>query len=162
MTPTEFEHHCAQLLRNEGWHAKVTQQSGDQGADVIGMFGGNRAVFQCKLYSKPAGNDAVQQIFAARRFYDANGAGVIASSGFTRSAYALARSAGVVLAAPAETPGFAFKMGFDRDRVIRTCDNCQTLLRIPRYQWGAVVCPACGHRRWFFTYWNKMPTAYFR
>jgi restriction system protein len=65
MTPEEFEHYCAAVLREMKWKARVTQASGDQGVDIVADKRGMRIVIQCKKYSKPVGNRAVQEIVAA-------------------------------------------------------------------------------------------------
>jgi restriction system protein len=72
MTPEEFERFCAEQLRRVGWRTHVTTQSRDQGVDVIAEKGGCRVVIQCKLYSQPVGNKAVQEITAARAHEQAN------------------------------------------------------------------------------------------
>ena len=66
LTPTNFEIFCAEQLRSSGWNASVTRQSRDQGVDVIAEKSGIRVVLQCKLYSNPVGNKAVQEIVAGR------------------------------------------------------------------------------------------------
>ena len=92
MSPYDYEFYCAQLFEKEGWVAKVTQASSDQGVDVQANKGGVHLVAQCKKYAKPAGNKAVQEIVAGMRYYDANKGVVIATNGFTRSAVKLAHA----------------------------------------------------------------------
>ncbi len=106
MSPIEFEHFVAMLFRKAGWSAEVSQASGDQGADVIAENGDRRAVIQCKLYSKPVGNKAVQEVVAARTFYHANLACVISNSSFTRSARQLAASSNINLLHFSDVAGF--------------------------------------------------------
>jgi len=97
MTPYEYEHYCARLLRNAGWDAKVTQSSGDQGVDIVAEKEGARIAIQCKQFSKPAGNKAVQEIRAGVEFIDADCGAVVATSGYTRSARELANKTGIRL-----------------------------------------------------------------
>ena len=97
MDPIEYEHFCAARLSGAGWKTKVTQASGDQGADIIATQGNDIMVVQCKLYSKPVGNAAVQEAVAAKAHYGCNKAMVISAAGFTKSAKALANSNGVML-----------------------------------------------------------------
>ncbi|MBD5805101.1 Restriction endonuclease [Azoarcus sp. Aa7] len=97
MSPIEFEHYCARILREAGWDARVTRSSGDQGVDVLAEFDGKRAVFQCKLYSTPVGNAAVQEIIAGREYEKAEIAGVISNNTFTSSARQLAEVSGIHL-----------------------------------------------------------------
>lgn len=84
-------------MRLEGWLGKSTPVTSDQGADVICDFGDIRAVIQCKLYEQPVGNAAVQEVIAARIFYDANVAAVVTNATFTKSAMQLADKAMVAL-----------------------------------------------------------------
>lgn len=111
LNPIEFEHFCADMLRNNGWDARVTQASGDQGIDVIATYGNAKAVFQCKKYAQPVGNGAVQEIAAGKQFEQADIAAVVSNATFTPSAKQLASSTGVHLLHYSELQGFAEKLG---------------------------------------------------
>lgn len=95
--PYEYESLVGSALRNLGWNASVTSGSGDQGADVIAEYGNYKLVIQCKLYSQPVGNKAVQEVAAAKGFYNANIAAVVTNHSFTKSAKQLASSLDVYL-----------------------------------------------------------------
>ena len=97
MTPTDYEHFCAERLKLSGWTPTVTQASGDQGADIVASRAGRTIVVQCKHYAKPVGNKAVQEVTAAMRHYSAEAGIVVATNGFTRAAEQLAASNGVSL-----------------------------------------------------------------
>jgi len=97
MSPIDYERFCARRLASHGWTTEVTRASGDQGADIIGSKNGVRAVFQAKKYQSNVGNDAVQQVFAARTYYHATLAAVVSTGGFTLSARELASATGVHL-----------------------------------------------------------------
>lgn len=105
MTSEDFEHFCATLLQADGWNVRVTPPTGDQGIDVIGQIGELKAVFQCKLYSNPVGNGAVQEIIAGKHFEQADLAAVITNSTYTPAARTLAASADVLLLHFTEVPG---------------------------------------------------------
>lgn len=111
MSSIDFEHFCAEILRSCGWEAKVTQASGDQGIDVIAKWGEIKAVLQCKKYSQPVGNSAVQEIFAGKQFEGANVAAVVSNAPYTPAAKQLASSAGVHLLHYSELELFAEKLG---------------------------------------------------
>jgi len=111
LDPIAFEHHCAELLRNDGWDARVTQASGDQGIDVIATRGNVKAVFQCKKYAQPVGNGAVQEIVAGKQFERADIAAVVSNATFTPSAKQLAGTTGVHLLHYSDLDGFAEKLG---------------------------------------------------
>lgn len=93
----DFEHHCAEILRKAGWDARVTQSSGDQGVDIIATRGGLKGVFQCKRYSQPVGNAAVQEVISGKVFERAAFAVVVSNNSYTQSARQLASAAGVHL-----------------------------------------------------------------
>ena len=105
MSPTDFEHYCARQLAEVGWIANPTKQSGDQGVDVIAEKGDLRVVLQCKLYSQPVGNGAVQEIVAGKLHEGANHACVVTNSTFTPQAQRLASTTGVLLLHYSELSG---------------------------------------------------------
>ena len=112
----EFEHWTANELSRQGWQAQVSQASGDQGVDVMAKRDGCSVAIQCKRYSKPVGNKAVQEVFAAKQFSSADHACVIGTGGFTRSARELAGATGVVLLeAEAGLQNFSNSFGFDTE-----------------------------------------------
>lgn len=104
MSPQEYEHYCAAVLRESQWAARVTQASGDQGVDIVAEKGGARIVVQCKKYSKPVGNRAVQEIVAAIAHEEAERGVVVATSGYTRAAKRLAASNRVLLLHHSQLP----------------------------------------------------------
>lgn len=97
MTPEEFEHYCAAVLREMKWKARVTQASGDQGVDIVADKRGMRIVIQCKKYSKPVGNRAVQEIVAGIAHEGARRGVVVTTSDYTPAAVRLAASNQVLL-----------------------------------------------------------------
>ena len=97
LSPIDFEHFCADILKANGWKAKVTQASSDQGIDIIAQYKNIHVAFQCKKYSSPVGNQAVQQIIAGKQYIRADIAAVISNARYTASAKQLADSTGVHL-----------------------------------------------------------------
>lgn len=95
--PYEYEHYCAKILRDNGWEVAVTKASGDQGADIRAKKNGVSIVVQCKLFSSPVGNKAVQEVYASQRYYSAAYGVVITNNGFTKSARQLAAASSVML-----------------------------------------------------------------
>ncbi|MBI4842975.1 MAG: restriction endonuclease [Nitrospirae bacterium] len=79
--------------------------------DVIANRGNIKAVFQCKKYSKPVGNGAVQEVIAGKKFEKANIAAVVSNTSYTKSAKQLANVAGVHLMHYTELERFANKAG---------------------------------------------------
>lgn len=113
LDPIQYEHHCADLLRNSGWDTRVTQASSDQGIDVIASYGNIKAVLQCKKYSQPVGNAAVQEIIAGKQFEQAHVAAVVSNATFTQSAKQLANATGVFLLHHSELPELAARVGLE-------------------------------------------------
>ncbi|MFK5890006.1 MAG: restriction endonuclease [Flavobacteriaceae bacterium] len=95
--PILFEESISGIFRNSGWNSRKTKSTGDQGADVIAKKEDNTCVVQCKLYSSPVGNKAVQEVYSAKNFYQGNIAVVVTNSSFTKSAKQLANSTNVIL-----------------------------------------------------------------
>ncbi len=97
LDPTEYEHYCADILRENGWDVRVTQGSGDQGIDVLAEKDGFLLAIQCKKYSNPVGNKAVQEAHSGGTFYNASAFAVVSPVEYTPSARELANSLGVHL-----------------------------------------------------------------
>ncbi|MXV43628.1 hypothetical protein GS501_00855 [Saccharibacter sp. 17.LH.SD] len=97
MTPLDYERFCTHLLQQAGWKAHLTPNGSDQGADIIATRRSVRLVVQCKLYNRPVGNRAVQEIFTACQHQRGNLAAVVSNAGYTRHARQLAESTGVYL-----------------------------------------------------------------
>jgi restriction system protein len=97
MSPIEYEASVAIRLQENGWDARTTKGSGDQGIDVIARKNGIKLVIQCKLYTSPVGNAAVQEIIAGREFEKADYAAVVSNIGYTKAARQLAANANILL-----------------------------------------------------------------
>ena len=105
MSGEEFEYYMADVFRSLGWSVRVLGGSGDQGVDLLVDDGGvliavqckHHIAVQCKHHKRPVNNAAVQQVFAGAQHYRANQAWVVSPSGFTESAFDLARSTNVRL-----------------------------------------------------------------
>ena len=93
----DFEHWCAEKIEAQGWSVTVSQASGDQGIDLVCSKDSVTVAVQCKRYSTPIGNKAIQEVYTGARHYLADAAVVVGTGGFTRSAEELARSTGVIL-----------------------------------------------------------------
>nr|DAH66445.1 MAG TPA: Restriction endonuclease [Caudoviricetes sp.] len=94
----DYEYCCAELLRRKGFSkVSVTRGSGDQGIDIIAYANKKKFGIQCKFYSNPVGNSAVQEAYTGAKFYGCNVAAVMTNNGFTESAMELAAATGVLL-----------------------------------------------------------------
>jgi restriction system protein len=92
-----FEQYLAGLLRERGYNAQVTRGSGDFGADIILSRGNQRIAVQAKRWRDTVGVGAVQEVIAAREYYQCHATWVIATSRYTSQAQALASKANVTL-----------------------------------------------------------------
>ena len=82
----QFEYQCAEILKRNGFsRVQVTQSSGDQGVDIIARKHRKKYGIQCKYYSYPVGNKAVQEAYAGANFYDCDKAMVMTNLTFTRA-----------------------------------------------------------------------------
>lgn len=97
LDPIEYEHFCADLLKENGWNVQVTKASGDQGIDILAEKDGFLLALQCKKYSSPVGNKAVQEAHSGGTFYEANAFAVVSPVEYTSSARELANSLNVHL-----------------------------------------------------------------
>lgn len=98
MSPLDYEYFCKDILVSNGFDARVTKQSGDQGADIICYLNNIPfIVIQCKLYSKAVGNKAIQEISAAKHHYGAKIAIVVTNNTYTKSAKELANTNSIYL-----------------------------------------------------------------
>lgn len=94
----EFEHFCADLLRNNGFtHVEVTQASGDFGIDVFAQKDGVTYGIQCKCYSDTVGNHAVQEALSGAQYYHRMVAVVMTNNYFTQAAIETAQRTNVLL-----------------------------------------------------------------
>lgn len=95
----EFEQRLMREICETFPGAKIesTPVSGDQGADVLVTIEGIKFAIQAKRYTGVVGNAAVQEVFAAQQFYEADYAMVVTTSRYTNPAQALAQKIGVEL-----------------------------------------------------------------
>lgn len=100
LTPYEYEQYVCDRLRNMGWtRTKVTEKSGDFGADIVGVSPTHKRVsIQVKQYKGSVGIDGVKEALAGKAYYRCSGSMVITTGpSFTSSAVELARSSGTWL-----------------------------------------------------------------
>ncbi len=95
----DYERYVACWLENQGYRdVKVTPKSGDYGADILCIDSdGYKVAVQCKLYQKPVGYKAVEEVLAAMHYYGCNIAMVVTNNTFTKQATSAAKKVGVKL-----------------------------------------------------------------
>ena len=93
----EFEEYLKNLFGLLDYTAVQTSLSGDQGADLILSKDDEKIVVQAKKYDGKVSNKAVQEVAAAKNYYEADKAMIVTNSSFTKSAIELAFSNDVEL-----------------------------------------------------------------
>lgn len=95
----EFENVFAKTLQKLGYtNIEITSSTGDFGIDILAkddndiLYG-----FQCKLYSNPVGNDAIQQAYSGKKHYNCDIVIVVTNNIFTKQAIEQARETQVIL-----------------------------------------------------------------
>lgn len=93
----DFERFLSSLFYRMGYKNKVTKGSYDFGADLSVSDGRTKIVIQAKRYNSKVGIKAVQEVFSAMHYYDAQQAYVFTNSYYTKSARLLAQKLDVKL-----------------------------------------------------------------
>ena len=96
-TGEEYEVYIGNLLKQSGFKVKLTPKTGDQGVDLIAIKNDTTIAIQCKLYSKPVGNKAVQEVIAGKGYYMCDYGCVVTNNTYTDSARKLASNQGILL-----------------------------------------------------------------
>ena len=96
-TGIDYEHYIEQLLQDTDFIVSRTPTTGDQGVDLIATKNGSKIAIQCKYYSKPVGNKAVQEVAAGKNFYECDYACVVSNNSFTPAARKLASNLNISL-----------------------------------------------------------------
>lgn len=98
MTGTEFEKYCCRLFRRIGFEdVEHCGGAGDQGADVLATYKGQRFAIQCKRYKNPLNNKPIQEVISGKNFWGADAALVLTSTTFNEGARSAAKASDVVL-----------------------------------------------------------------
>ncbi len=97
LTGEDFEEYLALLFERLGYLVERTPSQGDFGADLILEQDGERTAVQAKRYSEKVNISAVQQVVAAKGFYQCSRAIVVTNNYFTQQAMKLAKANNVLL-----------------------------------------------------------------
>ncbi|MGC9603187.1 MAG: restriction endonuclease [Minisyncoccia bacterium] len=111
LSGTDFEKLLYRLFEAMGYKVEHIGRSGDQGGDLIANREGERILIQAKCYRDwSVGNEAVQQVVGAMKFYDCSKTMVITTSmTFTPEAHALAQANNTDLISKDELCGMLLK-----------------------------------------------------
>lgn len=86
----QFESYLAKLYEDLGYRVYRTGRSRDFGADLIICKDNKKTIIQSKRYKASVRISAVQEISAAKKYYNADATAVVTNSYFTKSAEQLA------------------------------------------------------------------------
>jgi SNF2 family DNA or RNA helicase/HJR/Mrr/RecB family endonuclease len=97
LNPNLFEAYIAALYTRQGFRVFLTPYSNDKGVDVVAMKDGESYLLQAKQTISLVGNEAVQEIYAAKNYYEGKFGesfklAVISNSNFSSSAETLSRT----------------------------------------------------------------------
>lgn len=98
MSGYEFEEFCCNLLKQNGFsNVTQTKLSGDDGLDIVAEKDDIKYGFQCKCYSSPVGNKAVQEAYTGAMMYHCDVAVVMTNNSFSPQAIRTAEQTRVKL-----------------------------------------------------------------
>jgi hypothetical protein len=106
MRDDEWEVFLEEVFNALGAHVVRIGKSGDQGVDLIVMFGDIKLAVQAKGYLDAVNNKAVQEAVAGKAHHKCNRAAVFTNSRFRKSAIDLAKSNQCFLIGEQEFPAF--------------------------------------------------------
>ena len=87
----QFEQYVRHYFHHHGYrHIHTTQTTRDYGADILMKKGFHKIVVQAKRYDRNIGVHAIQEVLAAKAYYNCSKAIVITNQYFTSSAKQLA------------------------------------------------------------------------
>ena len=140
MKGLDFETYLSVLFKELGYKALVTNSSHDFGADLVLKKGNHKIVVQAKRYGykKNVSIGAVQEVFAAQRYHNADESWIVTNSFFTKSAIKLAEPCNVVLKNRYELASWILDIQtkikpYDikvQNVSNRKCPNCKSKLKI--------------------------------
>ncbi|MCE5086071.1 restriction endonuclease [Mammaliicoccus sciuri] len=140
MSGSDFELYLSVLFSELGYKTVVTPKSYDFGADLIIKKGNHKIVVQAKRYGykKNVSISAIQEVFTAQRYHNADESWVVTNSFFTKSAIKLAKPCKVKLKNRNELAKWILSIQSEikpkqvkKDNVVnRTCPKCNSQLVI--------------------------------
>lgn len=113
----DFEKYVARVFQHLGYETEETPKSGDQGVDLVVIYGTKRIAIQIKGYYNSVDNSAVQEVVAGMRFYRCSQSCVVTNSRFTKSALDLAAANHCLCVGEMNFEDFIFGRVFSRVEV---------------------------------------------
>lgn len=127
LTPNLFEAYIAALYTLQGFQVFLTPYSNDKGVDVVAIKDGENYLLQAKQTKSLVGNEAIQEIYTARNYYEARfnekfKLVVISNSDFSSSAEALSRTTEIILLRRSQLD----KMSNEIEVTIQQVNRCES------------------------------------
>ncbi len=79
-----FEQAVANLFRNIGFTAEVSNRGGDGGVDIILQKAGRRIAVQCKRYKSAVGPHVIRDLWGTMNYLNFNEGCIVTTTGFTK------------------------------------------------------------------------------
>jgi hypothetical protein len=98
MTPEDYEHCVAQVLRGEGWDARVTQHQRDFGVDIVAKRDGTCLGVQVKMFggsNRPVAGRMVMELYGAAAYADCDEALIVTDGRILADAEKIAEKLGI-------------------------------------------------------------------
>lgn len=97
MTGHAFEQAVANLFRNIGFTAEVSNRGGDGGVDIILQKGQRRIAVQCKRYKSSVGPHVIRDLWGTMNYLGFNEGCIVTTTGFTKGVTSFAEDKKVFL-----------------------------------------------------------------
>lgn len=102
LNPNLFEAIIAAIYKKQGFEVYLTPYSNDKGVDVVVLKGGENYLIQAKQTRFLVGNEAIQEVYTAKKYYEGRFKElfdliVITNNDYSSSAEILAKSNGIKL-----------------------------------------------------------------
>ena len=97
MTGHAFEQAVANLFRNIGFTADVSNRGGDGGVDIILQKAGRRIAVQCKRYKSAVGPHVIRDLWGTMNYLGFNEGCIVTTTGFTKGVTTFAEDKNIFL-----------------------------------------------------------------
>lgn len=92
-----FEQAVANLFRNIGYTADVSNRGGDGGVDIILQKADRRIAVQCKRYKSPVGPHVIRDLWGTMNYLNFNEGCIVTTTGFTKGVSEFAKDKNIFL-----------------------------------------------------------------
>ncbi len=97
MTGHAFEQAVANLFRNIGFTAEVSNQGGDGGVDIILKKANRRIAVQCKRYNSAVGPHIIRDLWGTMHYLGFDEGCIVTTTGFTKGVTSFAEDKNIFL-----------------------------------------------------------------